>query len=230
MQESITPTLRWIAEDILIREANQRPSQKMPPQRALQTILNTPNWQEEIKKWYRKNPDELQSKEAISKAIPLALAIFSLAQQTQAATPQELISEIKDKAKQTQIIDITSSDIQKMKKTIPFPVSDKELRALKSPFIPITMGFFERALKNKIEEGLRKKVFPAIEKDSRFSQMSPQTLSKLIYEGFAAKIHDPKYKDAKDTLVEYLKGKSSLDKVKDIARKKIQDEVNVALK
>ena len=220
MMQSIGSSVRKISHSIL----SAKP--RLDPEVALKLLMQHPNWEEQIRKYYK------SQKEAgsLSKAIPLALAIFTLAQQTGATSAEELISDVKEKAEQVQVQDIIPSDIQKMKTYIPFPVSEFELRSLKNPLIPVPFKLFEKSLRGKIEESLKKEVFPAIKKDLRFSQMSPKTISDLILKSFMAKIEEPKHSKAKEILIKYLGGESNLSKVKNIAQQTIQSEVNTALR
>jgi len=175
---------------------------------ALKTILNTPNWEKQIKEWFATHK---QAGMGRSLAIPLAAAILLLSQATKATTPEEMISDVKKIEQQMNVIDSAKVDL--VEKIIPFLVSPAELVALRTGTVPYIV--FSKTFAKKIKRGLEETVMPFIKKDPILSLMDSTNQTTLITEAMMQKInHKP---EEKGILEEYLKRKGkSLEDIEKI--------------
>lgn len=189
--------------------------------KALQVLLKNKNWKKIIQDVLTKKTDEKDAK--LTDALLIA-AVMALTTFFRVSTAEDLIDKI-----EMHVEDQKDTLVNKLETIIPYPVSKTELTMLKktNPFTDkplVNIEFFEKSLKQKVRDVLKKVVAaPDVKENLVLQAMPKEDFANLLFEGFKQKLEKTEYKDAVDTLDSYLqKNKKNTDFVYSIVKDEIK--------
>lgn len=185
-------------------------SKSLEEQKALQTIVKTPNWEEAVKEFFKQHGN----KQAIDLKGPFFAALLLLSQATGAQTADQLIKEIKKEVPQVEAPQVkpTFKDVQEVSKAIPMLTNPVEMKILTNPIKRPSFSTFLNMLSGKVTDASKDQNLKNILQN--YAQHSDDFKANLIGHAFVFKVQNTDEKFNKNNtyregLNTYLSGLST---------------------